>query len=463
MASERILQQVEALEADSNYEGAYALCTNALNTDKNNKDLLEKTAMLAKIVGNTEKSTECWEHLLEIDASNQLAYSELQDIYIESDKFKYYSMRAKFRILEQKIEAGIDDLKKAVSNTDNEKDIIDTRLLIAQLYNTINKPDKAENQYLLILDMGPNNVASMLLADYYAKIGNIEDAIDTLTQAHEKDKEDIQIKKFLGELYLKTGDNKMAEKFVTDDYSSIKVLLQQEKNTEAKELLDKISANKNSQYYLLLAEYFYNVKEYEQCFGAVDEFAKLTPKHPLTFQMRALCYEQLNNEAKAKYNWGWYNLIKGQQDIALTEFLNSNSIEKNVDTLEQIIKIYDAQHDKTTAAEFLAELVELEPQNTIALKRLGDFYQSIGDADSADEYYSRILKYDPNNLKVLPDAAKMAEKVGKETEAMEYYQQIIKLSRDDAEKAKAQKRLNILNGEEEESILSKFLDLIKKF
>ena len=311
--------------------------------------------------------------------------------------------------------------------------------------------------------MGPHTMASLLLAECYMKKDDLEAAISTLNQAYEHDKESLDLKRSLGNLYMRAGDHKKAEEFVTDDYSNIKLLLQQEKNEEAKTILDNYSGQKDAQYYLLYAEYFYNKKMTDECFAAIEEFAKQSPKNPLIFQMRALCYEILGNEGRAKYNWGWYNLMKGQNDIALQEFLDSNDIEKSADTLEQIIKLYDLQKDKTTAAEFVAQLVELEPDNTLMLKRLGEFYQSIGDVDNADEYYSRILSYDPNNLKVLPNAAKVAEKVGKETEAVEYYQRIVNISRDEDEKKSAQKRLNILNGEEDESIVTKFLDFLKKF
>lgn len=463
MAIDRVIQQVEALEADSNYEAAFALCTNALQKDVNNKDLIEKTAMVAKIVGNTDKCIECWERLLKLDPQNQLAYFELQDMYLETNKYKYYSMRAKYRITEQKLEAAIDDLKKAISNTTDENEIIENRFLIANLYSTIGKDEKAEDQYLLILDMGHNTAASILLANYYVKLGNKEDAIDVLNRAYENDKESIELKKFLGELYMRVGNHEMAKEFVTDDYSNIKLLLQQGKNEEAKTILDKYSGKKDAQYYLLLAEYYYNTESYDECFGAIDDFAKQSPRHPLIFQMRALCFEKKQNEAKAKYNWGWYNLMKGQNDIALAEFIESNNIERNADTLTQIIKLYDAQRDKTTAAEFVEQLVELEPHNTLALKRLGEFYQSVGDYDKSYEYYKRILDYDENNLSVLINAAKVAEKIGFEAEAMTYYEKIVKYTSNEKEKANAQKRLRILNGEEEENLLSKFLDLIKKF
>ena len=40
MNIDRIIQKEENMEAESNYEGAFALCTNALNSDGNNKYLL---------------------------------------------------------------------------------------------------------------------------------------------------------------------------------------------------------------------------------------------------------------------------------------------------------------------------------------------------------------------------------------------------------------------------------------
>ena len=463
MSNERLMQQVNQLEEDSNYEAAFALCTNALQSDFNNTDLLEKSAMLAKIVGNKEKCVEYWERLLELSPSNQVAYYELQDLYLDTDKYKYYSMRAKYRVIERKTEAAIDDFKKAISNTQDEKNIIETRFMIASIYKATDRDEKAANQYLMILDMGPNSMASLLLAEYYMKIDDIDAAIDTLKQAYEVDKDNLDLKRSLGNLYLRAGNSEKAAEFVTDDYSNVKLLLSQGKNDEAKAVLDGYTGKKDDNYYLLLAEYYYNIKNTAECFNAIEEFSKLAPKNPLTFQMRALCYEIDGNDARAKYNWGWYNLMKGQQDVALAEFLDSNDLKKSVDTLEQIIKIYDIQKDYTTAAEFVAQLVELEPKNTLMLKRLGDFYQSVGDYDSADDYYERILSYDPNNLSVLIKAAKVAEKIGKETEAMEYYNKIVEISRDEAQKAEAQKRLRILNGEEDDSIISRFLDWIKKF
>ena len=463
MSNERLMNQIDQLETESNYEAAFALCTNALQSDSNNPDLLEKTALIAKIVGNKEKCIECWERLLEIKPSSQVAYYELQDLYLDTDKYKYYSMRAKYRIIENKTDAAIDDLKKAISHTQDEKNIIDSRFIIASIYKATGRGEKAANQYLLILDMGHNSMASLLLAEYYMSIDDIDAAIDVLNSAYEVDKDNVDLKRSLGNLYMRAGDTKKAAEFVTDDFSNVKLLLQQEKNDEAKKVLDNYSGKKDSDYYILLAEYYYNTKDTQNCFGAIDEFAKKSPKHPLIFQMRALCFEMDGNEARAKYNWGWYNLMKGQQDVALAEFLDSNNIEKCADTLEQIIKIYDAQKDKTTAAEFLEQLVELEPRNTLALKRLGEFYMSVGDMDKADEFFEKILVYDPNNLNVLENAAKVAEKIGKETEAMDYYKRIVDTSRDEKQILSAQKRLNILNGEEDDSLISRFLEWIKKF
>ena len=230
MGNERIMQQIDQLEADSNYEGAFALCTNALKSDYNNTDLLEKTAMLAKMVGNNQKCIECWEKLIELVPSSQVAYYELQDLYENTDRFKYYSVRAKYRIIEHKTDAAIDDFKKAIANTEDQKQIIDTRFMIASIYKATGKPEKAENQYLLILDTEPNSMASLLLAEIYAQADDLDAAISTLLQAHKHDEDNINIKKSLANLYMKAGDTKKAEEYVTDDFSNIKLLLQKEKN-----------------------------------------------------------------------------------------------------------------------------------------------------------------------------------------------------------------------------------------
>ena len=296
MANERLIQQIDQLEQDENYEGAFGLCTNALKNDPNNTDLLEKTAMLAKMVGNKEKCIECWEKLLEIMPSNQVAYYELQDLYMETDKFKYYTMRAKYRIIEQKPEAAVGDFQKALANTDDEKKKTDTRFMIASIYKATGKSEKAENEYLMILEMEPNTMASILLADIYIQNDDTDAAINTLLQAYKHDKDNVDLKRALGNLYLKIGDTKSASEYITDDFSNVKLLLQDGKNDEAKAVLDKMT-NKDGQYYLLLAEYYYNIKNTQECFSAIDEFTKLTPRHPLTFQMRALCYEIEGNEA----------------------------------------------------------------------------------------------------------------------------------------------------------------------
>ena len=49
-------------------------------------------------------------------------------------------------------------------------------------------------------------------------------------------------------------------------HTNIKLLLQQEKNEEAKAILDKYSGKKDAQYYLLYSEYYYNTKQTDKCF-----------------------------------------------------------------------------------------------------------------------------------------------------------------------------------------------------
>lgn len=463
MVNQRVLEQIELLENEYKYKEAFELCERVLTSHPDDIELLQKTALIAKVLEDNNKSIYYFEKLLEINPSNQIAYSELQDLYFDRDKYKYYSMRAKLRVIENKPESAIDDFKKAIANCEDDNEKINTYFMIASIYRALGKTEKEENQYLLILDYGKNTLASSLLAEIYLKNGDINAAISTLEQAYEHDKDSSDLKKSLGNLYIRVGNLDKASEFVTDDISQVKVLLQQGKNDEAKKILDAYNLKKDDKYYILLAEYYYNIGDTEKCFETIELFSKVSPKNPLTFQMRALCYEKNDQKAKAKYNWGWYNLIKGQPDMALVEFLESNLIEKSVDTLEQIIKIYDMQNDKTTAIEYVAMLVELEPKNTLSLKRLGEFYSSIGDFDSAYEYYGRILEYDENNVSIIIKIANIAEKTGRESDAILFYEKIVKLSRDEKEVKNAQNRLDVLNGIVDESLISKILGLIKRF
>ena len=137
---------------------------------------------------------------------------------------------------------------------------------------------------------------------------------------------------------------------------------------------------------------------YEEAFKEIDEFAKLDPNSPLIYQMRALIYEQQGNSFEEHINWGKYNILKGEKDVALNEYLTAYRFnDSNVDLIETIAALLEAEGDKTKASEFYERLADVDPKNKLALEKLADFRESIGDNYGALEYLEKLKEIDPRS------------------------------------------------------------------
>ena len=137
---------------------------------------------------------------------------------------------------------------------------------------------------------------------------------------------------------------------------------------------------------------------YDESFAEVDEFAKLDQNSPLIYQMRALIYEQKGDSFNEHVNWGKYNVLKGEKDIALNEFMTAYQYnDKDKDLIETIAAQFDSMKDYTKAGEFYERLIEIEPDNKNALQKLAVFRDSIGDYQGAFEYIDRLKTLDPRN------------------------------------------------------------------
>ena len=136
----------------------------------------------------------------------------------------------------------------------------------------------------------------------------------------------------------------------------------------------------------------------DEAFKEIDEFAKLDPNSPLIYQMRALIYEAEGDSFNEHVNWGKYNILKGEKEVALNEYMTAYQFNNNdADLIETIAIQLEALKDTTKACEFYERLLELEPKNTNALQKLVNFRDSIGDYRMAFEYIERLKETDPRN------------------------------------------------------------------
>lgn len=114
--------------------------------------------------------------------------------------------------------------------------------------------------------------------------------------------------------------------------------------------------------------------------------------------MRALIYEAKNDSYNEHINWGKYNIVRGDRDVALNEFMTAYRFnDKDVDLVESIAALLEAEGDKTKACEFYEKLSDLDNNNKLALEKLAEFRESIGDNYGAIEYLERLKAIDPRN------------------------------------------------------------------
>lgn len=351
------------------------------------------------IKGNDEKAIEIYTKIIELAPGDEVALSQLMDLYLERDKFMYYITRANVNIVQQKYEHAINDVKKALNL---ESQSIEALRKLGRLYKVTGKNLRAVDEFLKILDIDANQKdAYMELIDLYTKENSPESAIGIAKKAVANFTQDGEFKNILANLYFKSGDYKNALETVEDDFLKAKILLQDEQNDSAKEILNKLKEDKNmykesnkeqlAAYYLLEAQYYYNKKEFDEALNYVEKYTDLSLPNALSFQMKALIYEGMGDEFKSSYNWGYCYKVRKRFDEAIVEFTHAhNAKPDDKNTLIELANLYANNGEKFASMEYWKKVYEIDKDKR-AGQILGDFYYEQGDLRLA-EYYGKTIE-----------------------------------------------------------------------
>ena len=462
------LARATEFEEKEEFDKAYECLKYAYSMDKTNPEVLQQLAMTAQLMHNSEDAINYWNELMMVHPENPISYTQLLDLYFHDNKYEYYMTRAKLKTLEGRLQQAVSDYKKAISNTSDDKEILNARYLLAQSLELIDKPMQAIDEYLRILDQEHNeNVYGSLAAIYYNH--DKESAIDILKRALDEYPDNEMFKELLAKIYMETGNYEASLNYATSPLSKAKALLMQEKNDEAMEILKTCSeADKKTPKYLsLMAEYYYNRDEFEDSLSCISELEKLDSNNPLVFQMRALVYEKQGMDFEEHFNWGKYYIKKNSFDIALNEYLNAyNTNPKNVEIINELINLYSALDDNIASIEFTERLAELDKTNVAALKKLSVFYSESGYDDRALEYLERLYEINPRDYEVLLSLGKYYEGKKKNQTAKEYYEQFLKYAPSaslDRERIEKKLRESVQEEDiEEEGFLDKIINFFSK-
>ena len=390
----------EQLEQDEKYEEAYAEYKKQMVQKPADVELLTKLGHLALILEKKEDAKIYYAKILEIDPPNILAHEQLIDIFMHEDRFKYYLLRGNLRALQQQMSHAKSDFKKAIDHAKDPQEALPARYLYAGLCEGQGRLNEAIDEYLRISDYDEKNpVVFLKLAELYEKTEGLVAAIQTLERGR-KDRGFKDFEEILAGYYIRNSQPEKAYELAQSELTKARALFDMGRNDAGYEILMGVKDiySKEKIFHSLLAQYYFQKDMFEEAFKEIDEYEKIDSKSPLIYQMRALIYEKQGDAFNEHINWGKYNVMRGEKDVALNEYLTAYRFnDKDVDLIETIAALLEAEGDKTKASEFYERLADVDPKNRLALEKIAEFRESIGDNYGAIEYMERLKEIDPRN------------------------------------------------------------------
>ena len=118
----------------------------------------------------------------------------------------------------------------------------------------------------------------------------------------------------------------------------------------------------------------------------IEEYVKLAGPDPVSFQMKALIYEELEDEFNSYLNWGFCRKLQGKFDEAIVEFSNAyQKNDKDKTCLIELAKLYMQNKERFVAMEYWQKVYEIDKDEQ-AREILAEFYYSEGNFDKAEQY-----------------------------------------------------------------------------
>lgn len=466
------LQLAEQFEANEQYEDAYREYKEVYEQNPDDLGLLERLGHLSLILDRPEEAAGYYNEIIKRDVTNPLAYEQLMTIYENTDKYKYYIYRGNKNSIEGKLDFAISDFKKALHAASEETQIVMTRLTLANLYRQAGQTLKAIDEYNVILEYDNLHEEIFLqLADLYLQDEAYSSAIDALSRAIKKGFDTDRIHEALATVYLKSGDAKKAIEYTKDDLLKIQCMLEIGEVEEAFSKLKSLPEDLKTspKYFTLMAQYCYSAKDFEKALMYIDEYNKIQPNSPLTFQMRALVYEEMGDEYDAHVNWGKYNITRKNVDIAINEFLNAIQLkDDDIDLMFTLAGLLTDNGEVNHAAEYYEKIIKRDPKNKEALAKLAQFREGIGDYKMQVAYLEKIVEVNPKDLNALKNLAKAYEKIRANSKAIEVYNKYLEFVKDPVDYKMAKARLDKLDAsvsgesEDSEGLLDKIIGFFKK-
>lgn len=466
------IETAEQLEENGQYEEAYAEYKKSYTHSPNDLSLLAQLGHVAMILEKKDEAVEYYNKMLTLDATNPTAYEQLMDIYIDTDKYKYYVCRGNYHTVQHQLEHATNDFQKAISHAGgDEEQIVPVRFVLGTLHEELGNSNKAIDEYLKVLDYENAMPETYLrLANLYAQDDVLGSAIETLERAMQAGHDSEEIRESLANLYFKDNTPAKAKEISNNKLTQIKAMLSLGEFDEAKKEIDGLDEKYKSEpkYYALLAEYYYTTKDFDKALDAVQAYSEKQPNHPLVFQMRALIYESKQDEYMATLNWAKYHLVRDQKDVAINELLGAYQLKNDdADMVAMLASLLENSGEVHQAMEFYSRLAELEPSNKTAMEKLSRYWEDNGDNRLAAEYLEKLVEADGRSFVSMKKLAELYQKLRDREAAIAMYKKYLQTAPQNEEYEDVKSKLNKLENnespsEQSDGLLDKIIEFFTK-
>lgn len=305
------------------------------------------------------------------------------------------------------------------------------------------------------------------LAKMYLKLGNVTNALEILIEAKGFKPNDVQVNRWLVELYTRSGRRDEAVAIYNDlieidagnarEYYSdaarlhLRVMDFDVATSAAKQAV--AHSPRNPEGYQLLAGIDKQRGHYE---GAVDSLKQAVRLRPESTEIRAELadvYQQAGNYRQAiEQYWRCWDLSDELSDKlsfvnrlegAYYDFGRSDELEEKFQQMARVnpndqgpvlglAELYRGQGDLPAAREQLARALEKETQNPDLLTQLVKINLELGETQEALSYQQRLVKAQPNPYHQ-QKLGEMLFDIGREQEAVQTWSKLLHVRNKDVE------------------------------
>lgn len=458
------------------FDKSMDLYLECFNHSPNDVDIIQKIAHVNKILGNLKDAVDFYNKILEIDSVNEVALSQLVELYEHTNKYMYYKTRAKVHEVEGALSYAASCYKKALAECENKDNIIELRTILANIFISKNNYDQAIDNYLAILELDTNNsIIYKYLGDAYSRTDNIESACEAYEKALEGCSNNNEIIKKLADLYIEMDNHEKAlvllEKitqcepqnlFIRVDLARVYFALN--RDFEAQESLNFVlnKEPENTNAISVLVDFHLQKKEYKQASEYAEKIKGIIPNSPFGYKKAAEIFEIIGERFNSHFNFGIYHELKGEKQLAVDEFTCALELQpENIDIIVRIAKLYENLAEEYIALEYYQKAVSMDRDNLLILNKMAEIYIRVKEHDNAIAMYKEILALSDKNTDIYYILGDLCEKVKDRGSALDFYGKFIKLAplsvKTEEVKTKIRKLEELLTVDEEEGIMDKLV------